>query len=46
MQPTARQLQKLDYNNGDGVFSMWSIPRSYLDDNWDDPVSIQLKVSL
>jgi hypothetical protein len=22
-----------------GVFSMWSVPRSYLEDNWGDPVS-------
>jgi hypothetical protein len=21
------------------VFSMWSVPRSYLEDNWGDPVS-------
>jgi hypothetical protein len=26
------------------VFSMWSVPRSYLEDNWGDPVSCQLSV--
>jgi hypothetical protein len=27
--PVARQLQQFDYNNGNGVFSMWSVPRGY-----------------
>jgi hypothetical protein len=27
-----------------GVFSTWSVPRSYLEDNWGDPVSCQLRV--
>jgi hypothetical protein len=29
-----------------GVFSIWSVPRSYLEDNWGDPVSCVLKISL
>jgi hypothetical protein len=29
-----------------GVFSMCSVPRSYLEGNWGDPVICQLKVSL
>jgi hypothetical protein len=29
-----------------GVFSSWSVPRSYVEDNWGDPVSCQLNVSL
>jgi hypothetical protein len=29
-----------------GVFSMWSMPRSYIEDNWGNPVSSQMKVSL
>jgi hypothetical protein len=45
MQPIARQLQQLDYNNGNGVFSMWSVLSSYLEDNWGDPVSCQLTES-
>jgi hypothetical protein len=28
------------------VFPMWSLPRSYLEDNWSDPVSSQLRVNL
>jgi hypothetical protein len=28
------------------VFYMWSVPRSYLEDNWADPVDNQLKVRL
>jgi hypothetical protein len=28
------------------VFSMWCVPRSYFEDNWSDPVSSQLKISL
>jgi hypothetical protein len=27
----------------EAVFSMWSIPRGYLEDNWGDPGSCQLK---
>jgi hypothetical protein len=37
MQPVARQLQQLDYNNFNGMFSMESVLRSYLEDNWVDP---------
>jgi hypothetical protein len=41
MQPVARQLQQLDYNNGNvGVFYM-VLPRSYLAEN----LSTQLVVS-
>lgn len=29
-----------------GVFYMWSMPRNYLEDNWGDQVSCELKVSL
>jgi hypothetical protein len=29
-----------------GVFSMWSMPRSYLENNQGDPFRAQLKVSL
>jgi hypothetical protein len=29
-----------------GVFSMCSMPRTYLEDNWGDPVSCQLNISL
>jgi hypothetical protein len=39
MQPVARQLQQLDYNNRNKVCSMWSVTRRYLEDNWGDPVS-------
>jgi hypothetical protein len=46
MQPVARQLQQMDYNIGNGMFSMWSVPKSYLEDNWGDPVSSNLKVRL
>jgi hypothetical protein len=46
VQPLARQLQQLDYNNGNGVFSMYFVPRSYRKYNWDDADSGQLKVSL
>jgi hypothetical protein len=35
-QPVARQLELLDYNNGNGGVFMWSLPRNYLEDNWDD----------
>jgi hypothetical protein len=35
MQAVARQPQQLDYNTGNGKFSMWSVPRSYLEDHWD-----------
>jgi hypothetical protein len=28
-----RQLQQLDYNNGSGVFSIWSVPRYYEQDS-------------
>jgi hypothetical protein len=28
------------------AFSMCSLPRSYLEDNWGDPISRQLKVRL
>jgi hypothetical protein len=47
MQPVARQLQHLHFNNGNGVSSIWSVPRRYLEDNWGDPVfgSCQLTVS-
>jgi hypothetical protein len=29
-----------------GVFSMLSVPRSYLEDSWGDPVTIQMYVQL
>jgi hypothetical protein len=29
-----------------GVFFMWFVPRSYLEDNWGNPVGCQLKASL
>jgi hypothetical protein len=29
-----------------GMFSAWSLPKSYLEDNWGDPVRCQLKDSL
>jgi hypothetical protein len=38
------QLQQLDYNNENGMFSVWSVPRNYLEDNWSHPVSCQLRV--
>jgi hypothetical protein len=44
MQLVARQLQQLDYNNGEEVFSMWSVLRCYLEDSWGDPVSCQLRI--
>jgi hypothetical protein len=28
-----------------GVFSLWSVLRSYLEDNWGNPVSCQLRGS-
>jgi hypothetical protein len=28
-----------------GVFSIWPVPKSYLEDNWGDPVSYQLTES-
>jgi hypothetical protein len=34
MQPIARQLQQLDYNNENRGIFMWSVPRIYLEDNW------------
>jgi hypothetical protein len=46
MQPFVRQLQQFDYNNRNGVFSMWSVPRSYLEDILDDPVSCQMSVEV
>jgi hypothetical protein len=30
-------MQQLGYNNGNGVY-MWSVPRSYLEENQGDPV--------
>jgi hypothetical protein len=45
MQPVAIQLQQLNYNNGNGVFSVWSMARGYVEDNWGDPVSCQLTES-
>jgi hypothetical protein len=41
MQYTARQLQQLDHNNGNGCFLCGPYQGSYLEDNWDDPVSSQ-----
>jgi hypothetical protein len=32
--PAARQLQHLDYNNGNGMFSMWFVPRCYEQDSF------------
>jgi hypothetical protein len=26
-----------------GMFSMWSVPRSYLENNWDEPVSANVR---
>jgi hypothetical protein len=82
MQPVVRQLQQLDYNNGNGdvfyvvrsaavtmqrigkhvpaakntnttielllemVFSARLMESGYKEENWEDPVSSQLKVSL
>jgi hypothetical protein len=34
MQPVARQLQQFEYNNRNGDVSLWSVPRSYFEDNW------------
>jgi hypothetical protein len=39
MQPITRQLQRLDDNNGNGIYSMRSVTRKYLDNNWGDPIS-------
>jgi hypothetical protein len=44
MSPAARQLQQLDYNNGKRAFSMRSVLRRYLENNWSNPVSCQLRV--
>jgi hypothetical protein len=41
MYPVARQVQHLDYNNEKGVSSMWSLRKTYLEDNWGDPDSCQ-----
>jgi hypothetical protein len=41
MQPAARQLKQKDYNNGNRMFFMWSVARSYLEDNWGDPAYIR-----
>jgi hypothetical protein len=38
MQPVARQLQHLGYDNGNGGVFYVSLPRSYLEDNWGDLV--------
>jgi hypothetical protein len=40
MQPVSRQLQQLDYNNGNvGVFYV-VLPRSYLEENLSTPLVV------
>jgi hypothetical protein len=46
MQSVARQLQQLDYTNGNLDVFFVVRARSYLEDNWGGPVSSQLQVSL
>jgi hypothetical protein len=41
--PITRQLQQLDYNNGKGDVFYVAVPRSYLEDNWGNPVSYQFR---
>jgi hypothetical protein len=44
MQPVARKRQKLNYNNGNGGVSYVVRAENYLEDNFEDPVSCQLRV--
>jgi hypothetical protein len=34
------RLQQLGYNNGNGVFSMWSVPRYYEQDSLKQSVTL------
>jgi hypothetical protein len=39
--PIARHVQQLDHNNGNGVFSIWSVPRCYEQDSLKQRVHLR-----
>jgi hypothetical protein len=41
--PVARQLQQLDYNNGNGVFSLWPVSRCYEQDSLKPRVQLRVE---